>query len=149
MRPWLITLCLAACSITPSVLVGTDFGYTAAKRTSIRSGTTTKQDVTALFGAPYTIEPGAAGDTWIYYVRESLPFRDGYTDRTLTIQFDTDSVVDKVKYKFKETNGNAKSPGAAPKPPDPALCQQQQQLKLMSPSAPEPTACAGGWPPAQ
>jgi outer membrane protein assembly factor BamE (lipoprotein component of BamABCDE complex) len=147
MKAWLIALCLVAC--THTALDGKYFAHSIAKRQSIHRGVTTKQDIATMFGDPYKTEGTGAGETWIYYDREPVGVDGGYADNTMSVKFNAQSVVDNVRYKSKETKSAADTKGpkigttgsSTPPALDPILCHQQQQLKLVSPSAPEPTAC--------
>ena len=94
MRPWLLALCMmVACSFAQeTTLDGTYFDHSAAKREAIHRGVTTKQDVEALFGQPYRIEPRGSDETWVYYDREPDGADGAYADRTMTVRFNAQSV---------------------------------------------------------
>jgi len=149
MKAWLIALCLVACSAQHAALDGKYFDHSLAKREAVHRGVTTKQDIASMFGDPYSTEPSATGETWVYYDREPVGRDGGYADRTMSVHFNAQSVVENFRYKFKETRSEAdtkaadKSKSGSTTAPtvDPVLCHQQQQLKLLSPSAREPTAC--------
>ena len=152
MRLWLLALgVVAACSIGPeTTLDGAYFDHAAAKRGAVHKGVTTKQDVEALFGRPYRIEPGSSGETWVYYDRETDGPDGGYADRTMTIRFDAGSVVEDIRYKYKPTNAAANAKGSGHgnskpsiTPPANELCSQQQQAKTLSPNAAAPLPGCG------
>jgi hypothetical protein len=141
---------MAACSGAQETTDGTYFDHAAAKREAVHKGVTTKQDVEALFGQPYRIEPGGSGETWVYYDREPDGPDGAYADRTMTVRFNGQSVVEDLRYKYKRTRsavdvkgsqGSRSGPSTAP--PANQLCDQQQQLKMLSPSAAAPLPGCG------
>jgi hypothetical protein len=149
MKAWPMALCLVACTAQHTALDGKYFDHSLAKRESIHRGVTTKRDIATMFGDPYSTKPSGAGETWVYYDREAAGLDGGYADRTMSVTFNAQSVVENVRFKFKETKSEVNTRGSAKSNTgsttdskfDSALCNQQQQLKLVSPSAPEPTAC--------
>src|SRR5262249_21018763 len=153
MRPCLLPLCLvAACGLLApetKTLDGTYFDHSAPKREAVHRGVTTKQDVEALFGQPYRIEPKGSGETWVYYDREPDGPDGAYADRTMTVRFNAQSVVDDVRYRDKRTRsaadvkGGSSPSGSSTPPPADQLCSQKQQAKMLSPSAPAPLPGCG------
>ena len=96
---WLISLSLFLLLIAGCASVGKDFSD--AKVTEIRIGETTKEEVRALFGAPWRVGLEDGEQTWTYGRYRLGPF-GAKAAKDLTVRFNERGVVASYSYSTTE-----------------------------------------------